>query len=136
MLRPRKQKYLKWQRMRGYFKKVARRGTELVYGDYGLKAMEGKWITDRQIEAMRLTIVRNLKKKGSFWLRVFPYMPVTSKGAGAPMGGGKGKVDHYVCPVVAGRILVELGGIDEDFAQDILRKVASKLPIKTKIVKK
>lgn len=134
MLQPKKMKYAKWQK--GRSKGLARRGTELAFGSFGLKSMGTKWITARQIEAARLAIIRSLKKKGKLWFRIFPYKPITSKGAEAPMGAGKGKVDHYVFPIRPGRIIFELDGVDEEKARDSLRKAAAKLPIKTKFIKR
>ena len=134
ILEPKKMKHPKWHR--GHSRGIARRGTELAFGAYGLKSVGTKWITSRQLEAGRLAIVRTLKKKGKFWIRIFPQKPVTSKGAEASMGAGKGKVDHYVFPITPGRIIFELDGIEETKAKDVLKKAAAKLPIKTKFVKK
>ena len=111
------------------------RGTELVFGSFGLKAMESKWITARQLEAARRVIIRYLKKGGKFWIRVFPDKPVTVKGTEVPMGGGKGSVDHYVCMIKPGRILFELEGLEEAIAREAFRGAADKLPIKTKFIK-
>jgi large subunit ribosomal protein L16 len=98
--------------------------------------LESKWITEQQLEAVRKVILKYLKKGGKFWLRIFPQKPITSKGVEFSMGGGKGDVVGYVAPVKAGRILFEIDGIDEETAKEALRKAASKLPIKTKFVKK
>jgi large subunit ribosomal protein L16 len=131
---PSKTKYRKAQR--GRVKGVETRATELCFGSFGLKSLESKWITEKQIEAARKVILRYLKKGGRFWIRIFPDKPVTSKGVEFSMGGGKGDVSHYVAPVRAGRILFEIEGIDEKDAKEAFRKVASKLPVKTKFVKK
>lgn len=134
MLQPRKSKHAKWHK--GRSKGISRRGTNLAFGSYGLKSMGTKWITDRQIEASRLAIVRSLKKKGRLWIRIFPHKPVTTKGVEAPLGGGKGKVSHYVFPIKPGRIIFELEGIEEGKAKEALKKAGAKLPIKTRFVKR
>jgi large subunit ribosomal protein L16 len=131
---PSKTKYRKAQR--GRVRGIETRATELCFGSFGLKSLESKWITEKQIEAARKVILRYLKKGGRFWIRIFPDKPVTSKGIEFSMGGGKGDVSHYVAPVKAGRILFEIEGIDEKEAKEAFRKVASKLPVKTKFVKK
>ena len=111
------------------------RGAELAFGSFGLKAMENKWISARQIEAARRVVIRYLKKGGKFWIRVFPDKPVTVKGTEVPMGGGKGSVDHYVCAIKPGRMLFELEGLEEAMAREAFKGAADKLPIKTKFVK-
>lgn len=132
MLAPRRVKFRKWHR--GRSKGVDRSATTLAFGSIGLKAMETKWVTARQLEAARRTIIRYLRKGGKVWVRVFPDKPVTSKGAETPMGGGKGAVDHYVFPMRPGRIIFEVDGIAEDMAKEALIQAGSKLPIKTKVV--
>lgn len=134
LLQPKKTKYRKQQK--GRSKGLATRGTSLAFGTFGLKSLGTKWVTSRQIEAARITIVRYLKRRGKLWIRVFPDKPVTTKGTEIPMGGGKGSVDHYVFPVKPGRILFELGGITEEQARAALKKASYKLPIKTKFVKR
>lgn len=134
LLQPKKTKYRKQQK--GRSKGLATRGTSLAFGTFGLKSLGTKWITSRQIEAARITIVRHLKRRGKLWIRIFPDKPVTTKGTEVPMGGGKGSVDHYVFPVKPGRILFELGGITEEQARAALKKASYKLPIKTKFVKR
>ncbi len=134
MLEPRKVKYRKWQK--GRSKGVAHRGTRLSFGSYGLKSMGTKWITARQIEAARRSIIRYLKKGGKLWIRIFPDKPITFKGIEVAMGGGKGAVDHYVYPIKPGRIIFELDGIDEAMAKEAFRKAADKLPIKTRFIKR
>lgn len=131
---PRKVKHRKWHK--GRSKGIDYQGTQLAFGSFGLKSMGTKWITARQIEAARRAIVRYSKKKGKFWIRIFPYKPVTSKGNEAPMGGGKGSVSHYVYPIKPGRIIFEVEGIEEEQAREAFRKAAAKLPIKTKFVKR
>lgn len=115
---------------------MASRGTELSFGAYGLKAEETAWVTSRQIEAARRTIIRTARKGGKMWIRIFPDKPVTQKGTEVPMGGGKGAVDHYVFPVTPGRILFELDGVDEDMARKALRLAAHKLPISARFIKR
>ena len=134
ILMPKKVKHRKWRK--GRSKGIDRRGAELVFGTFGLKSLEARWISARQIEAARRAIIRYLKKGGKLWIRIFPDKPVTKKGTEVPMGGGKGSVDHYVFPIKPGRILFELEGIKESEAKDALSKAADKLPIKTRFVKK
>jgi len=136
ILMPKKVKHRKWQKGRSRGMGASYRGTELNFGSYGLKAMEEKWISSRQIEACRRAILRYLKKGGKLWIRIFPDKPVTSKGEEVPLGGGKGGVDHYVFVVKPGRIMFELDGIKEEIAKEALEKAGDKLPIKTKFVKK
>ncbi len=134
LLYPKKVKYRKQQK--GRTRGVAQRGTTLEFGSYGIKSMQAKWITSRQIEAARRVIIRYLRKSGKLWIRIFPDKPITRKGNEVPMGGGKGAVEFYVCPIKPGRIIFELTGIPEDKAREALRKASDKLPVKTKFVKK
>lgn len=134
MLQPKKMKHAKQQR--GRTRGIDRKGSQVAFGSFGLKALEAKWITARQIEAGRLSIVRTLKRKGKLWIRIFPDKPITQKGEGVGMGGGKGKVNQYVFPIKPGRIIFELDGIEETKAKEALKKAAAKFPIKTKIVSK
>ncbi len=134
MLVPKKVKHRKWHK--GRTKGVARRGTELNFGSYGLKSIGTRWVTSRQLEAARRSIIRYLKKGGKLWIRIFPDKPVTFKGIEVGMGGGKGDVDHYVFPIEPGRIIFELDGLSEEIAREALQKAAHKLPIKTKFVKR
>jgi len=134
MLFPRKTKYRKAQK--GRTKGVATRGNELAFGSFGLKALEARWVTSRQIEAARKQIMRYLKKGGKLWIRIFPQKPITKKGDEVPMGGGKGSVIGYVFPVEPGRILFEIDGIDEEDAKEALRKASDKLPLKTIFIKR
>ncbi len=134
MLEPKKTKHRK--RMKGRSKGMTKGGSTIAYGVFGLKAMEAKWITSNQIEAARKAMTRSFERKGKLWIRIFPDKPVTSKGAETPMGGGKGAVSHYVFPIKPGRIVFELDGMEEDIAKEAFRKAASKLPIKTKFIKK
>lgn len=134
MLQPKKMKHRKWHK--GRSKGVSSRGSELAFGNFGLKALETKWITAAQIEACRKSVARFLKKKGKLWVKIFPYKPITTKGSEVPMGGGKGTVSFYVFPITPGRIIFELDGVEEKVARDAFKKVADKLPIKTKFIKK
>jgi len=134
MLIPKRVKHRKWHK--GRSRGIDRRGTELVFGDFGLKSLGTARITSRQLEAARRTIIRYLKKGGKLWIRIFPDKPVTKKGTEVPMGGGKGSVDHYVFSIKPGRIIFELDGLKEETAREALKKAADKLPIKTKIIKR
>jgi large subunit ribosomal protein L16 len=134
ILMPRKVKYKK--RFTGKIKGVAGRGTNLAFGSYGLKSMDSGWITARQIEAARRSIIRYLKKGGKLWVRIFPDKPVTSKGVEFSMGGGKGSVSHYVYPIKPGRIIFELEGIEIDLAKKALKTAGHKLPVRTKFIQK
>ncbi|MCH8741497.1 50S ribosomal protein L16 [Patescibacteria group bacterium] len=134
MLYPKKVKHRKWHK--GRSKGIDRRGTKLTFGSFGLKSLESKWITSRQIEAGRRAIIRYLKKGGKLWIRIFPQKPITHKGTEVPMGGGKGSVDHYVFPIRPGRIIFELEGIKMEQAKEALKRAGDKLPIKTKFVQR
>jgi len=133
MLYPKKVKHRKWQK--GRIRGVATRGTELAFGDFGLKAMEQTRMTARQIEAARRAIIRYLRKGGKLWIRIFPDKPITTKGVEVPMGGGKGAVDHYVAAIKPGRIIFELSGISEQQSREAFKKAGDKLGIKTKFIK-
>lgn len=133
MLMPKRVKYRK--QMRGRMRGKAYRGAEVAFGDIGLKALEPGWVSARQIEAARRAIVRAMKRRGKFWIRIFPDKPVTQKPAETRMGKGKGNVEFWVAVVKPGRILFEVGGgIPEEMAINALRLAQYKLPIKTKIV--
>lgn len=132
MLMPKRVKYRK--QMRGRMKGKASRGTEVVFGDYGLQALEPSWITARQIEAARRAIVRHVRRRGKYWIRIFPDKPVTAKPAETRMGKGKGAVDHWVAVVKPGRIMIELSGVSEEMAREALRLASHKLPIKCQFV--
>lgn len=134
MLQPKKSKFRRT--FKGRSKGVSRRGTTVAFGSYGLKAMETKWITARQIESCRIAMIRLIKGKGKIWIRIFPDKPITTKGQEVPMGGGKGSVDHYVFPIRPGRIMFEIEGVSEEIAREAFKRASSKLPIKTKFVKK
>jgi len=134
ILMPKKIKHRKWQK--GRSKGIASKTTELALGSYGLKSLETKRVTSRQIEAARRAVIRYLRKGGKLWIRIFPNRPVTTKGTEVPMGGGKGSVDHYVFSVKPGRIIFEIEGISEEQAKEAFRRATDKLPIKTKFIKR
>lgn len=136
MLQPRKVKHRKWQKGRRRLKGIAKGGTKLSFGSFGLKAQGTVCLTARQIEAARRTITRYIQRGGKIWIRVFPDKPITSKGIEIPMGGGKGSVDHYAVPVKPGRILFEMDGVSEEIAREAMRRASHKLPIPTKFVKR
>ena len=133
MLMPKRVKYRKPQTA-PYIKGVAKRGTEVSFGEYGLKALQSKWITARQIEASRVSITRYVKKGGKVWTRIFPDKAVTKQAAETRQGKGKGAPDHWVCVVKPGRVLFEIEGIPKDLAKEAFTRAAHKLPIKTKFV--
>lgn len=134
MLQPKKVKHRKWHK--GRTKGVETRGTELAFGAYGLKALEARWITARQIEAARRAITNYIQRGGKVWIRIFPDKPVTKKPPEVTLGGGKGSVDHYVAAVKPGRIIFEMDGVSGEIAGEALRLAAHKLPVKTKFIKK
>ncbi|MFN3406270.1 MAG: 50S ribosomal protein L16 [Caldimicrobium sp.] len=132
LLQPKKTKYRKMQK--GRVRGVATRGHTLAFGDYGLKVLEGGWLTSQQIEAGRVAIVRTARKGAKIWIRVFPDKPITKKPAETRMGKGKGPVEGYVAVVKPGKIIYEISGVPEEVAKEALRLAASKLPFKCKIV--
>ena len=132
MLQPSRTKYRKAHR--GVIKGLATRGSEISFGDYALKTVESGYITSRQIESARKSIVRYLKKAGKLWIRIFPDKPFTTHAAEAPMGWGKGSVEMYRAPVKPGRILFEIGDISPEIAREAFERASYKLPLKTKII--
>ncbi len=132
MLQPRRTKFRKVQK--GRIKGVAKGGTYLTFGAYGLKAMEGERITARQIEAARRAITRHMKRAGKVWIRVFPDLPVTAKPTEVRMGKGKGSVEYWAARVKPGRILFEIDGVSREVAEEAMRLAAAKLPIKCRFV--
>ncbi len=134
MLMPKKVKYRKQQR--GRMAGKAWRGSSLAFGDYGLKAMECGWITDRQIEAARVAMTRSIKRGGKVWIRLFPDKPITKKPAETRMGKGKGNPEGWVAVVKPGRVMFEVEGIPEDQARAALDLAAAKLPIRSRFVKR
>jgi len=134
MLTPRKTKYRKQQK--GRLRGIAINGSEISFGQYGLKAETGERISSRQIEAARRAMTRYVKRGGKIWIRIFPDVPITSKPAEVRMGSGKGAVDHYAARVKPGRIMFEMAGVSEDVAREAMRLAAHKLPVKTKFLVK
>ena len=134
MLMPKRVKYRK--QFRGRMRGMAKGGTRLQQGEYGLQATEPGWITSRQIEAVRRAMVRQMRRRGRYWIRIFPDKPVTAKPAETRMGKGKGAVDHWVAVVKPGRVMFEVSGVPEQVAREALRRGGYKLPIKTRVVTK
>jgi large subunit ribosomal protein L16 len=134
MLQPKRVKYRKVHR--GRLKGTAQVGNELAFGDFGLQALEGAWITARQIEAARRAITHYLRRGGGIWIRIFPDKPVTKKTGETRMGSGKGEPDHWVAVVKPGRMLFEVNGIKEEMAREAMHLASHKLPIDTKFVKR
>ncbi|MGH9490108.1 MAG: 50S ribosomal protein L16 [Terriglobales bacterium] len=132
MLMPKKVKFRKQQR--GRMAGKAWTGSELAFGDYGLKVLEPGWVTDRQIEAGRVAMTRFVKRGGKIWVRLFPDKPVTKKPAETRMGKGKGVPDHWVAVVKPGRILFEMEGVPAEQAREAMRLAAHKLPLRTRFV--
>ena len=118
---------------RGRMKGTAHRGNTITYGDIGLVAMAPSWVTSQQIEAARIACTRHTKRGGKVWIKIFPDKPVTAKPAETRMGSGKGSPEYWVAVVKPGRVMFEIGGIDEETAREALRLAASKLPLRTKI---
>ena len=132
MLVPKRVKHRKVQR--GSMKGHAKGGTRLNHGKWGIQALEPAWITNRQIEAARVAITREMKRGGKIWITIFPDKPITKKPAETRMGSGKGNPEEWVAVVKPGRIMFEIAGVDEATAKEALRLAQHKLPIKTKIV--
>ena len=132
MLMPKKTKYRK--SFKGRRRGMARGGTEVSFGDFGLQALEASYITSRQIEAARITITRTMKRRGKVWINIFPHKPITRKPAEVRMGSGKGNVEYYVAVVKPGRVMFEVSGVSEEVAREAMRKAGHKLPINTKFV--
>ena len=134
MLMPKRVKYRRVQR--GRMKGKASRGNVISNGTYGLVALEPAWITSNQIEAARIAMTRYIKRGGQVWIKIFPDKPVTEKPAETRMGSGKGSPEYWVAVVKPGRVMFEIGGIDEASAREAMRLAANKLPIKCKFVVK
>ena len=134
MLQPKKPRYRKQMKLYRHLTIKETRGCTLEFGDFGLRAMEPGWVTNRQIEAARQTMVRHIKRGGKVWLKVYPDKPLTKKPAEVRMGKGKGSVEVWVAEVKSGRIMYEITGVGEKLALEALELAAAKLPIKTKIV--
>lgn len=134
MLQPKRVKYRKMQK--GSRRGKAHSGNTVVFGDFGLMALENAFITDRQIEAARRAITRHIRRGGNVWIRIFPDKSITKKPAETRMGSGKGSPDHWVSVVKAGRVMFEMSGVEEIVAKEAMRLAANKLPIDTKFVTK
>ena len=134
MLAPRKIKYRKPQK--GRMTGLAKGGDYVAFGTHGLKALEAGWITSRQIEAVRITISRRVRKVGKMWIRIFPHKSITKKPAETRMGKGKGSPEYWVAVVKPGRVLFEIEGLSDEEAKETFKQCGYKLPIKTKIVSK
>ncbi|MEZ0360994.1 MAG: 50S ribosomal protein L16 [Hydrogenobacter sp.] len=132
-LAPKKTKFRKSQR--GTMKGKAFRGNKLAFGEYGIQALESHWITQRQIEAARIALVRALRKGAKVWISIFPDKPYTKKPNEVRMGGGKGDPEGFVAVVKPGRVLFEFSGVPESVAQDAFKLVSAKLPIKVRLIK-
>jgi len=132
MLLPKRVKYRKHQR--GRMTGVAKGGTEVDFGEYGLKALEPGWVTSRQIEAARIALTRYIKRGGKVWINIFPHKPVTKKAAETRMGGGKGSPEAWVAVVKPGKVMFELAGVSEPVAREAMRLAMHKLPVKSKFV--
>ena len=132
MLSPKRVKHRKQHR--GRMPGMAKGGTRVEFGEYGLKATDRGWVTNRQIEAARIAMTRKIKRGGKVWINIFPDKPVTAKPAETRMGSGKGAPDHYVAVVKPGHVLFEIGGVRQELAQEALRLASHKLPIATKFM--
>src|ERR1700741_4539937 len=132
MLQPKRTKHRKMQK--GGMKGDQKRGTTIAFGSYALKALDQHWITDRQIEAARQALTREMKREGNVWIRIFPDKPITKKPLEVRMGKGKGNPEYFAAVIEPGRILFECDGVDLKTAQDAMRLASQKLPIKTKFI--
>ncbi len=136
MLMPKKTKYRKAQKGRRRQTGKASRKVEVSFGSFGLKSLERRWVTARQIEAARRVMTKHIKRGGKIWIRIFPDKPVTAKSGEVPMGKGKGSVDHYVAVVKPGMVMFEMEGVSREVAREAMRLAAYKLPVKCKFVEK
>lgn len=134
MLTPKRTKYRRPHRVS--YEGKAKGGTNVSFGEYGLKAMQGTWITSRQIEAARVAMTRYMKRQGKVWIRIFPHMAKTAKPLEVRMGSGKGSPDGFVAVVKAEVVMFEVAGVSEEIAREAFRLASHKLPIKTKFVKR
>jgi large subunit ribosomal protein L16 len=132
MLQPKKTKFRK--QFKGKMKGNAHRGSQLAFGSFGIKSLDSKWVTSRQIEAARIAATRYMKREGQLWIRIFPDKPVTKKPLEVRMGKGKGAVEFWAAVVRPGRILFEIDGISPEIAVEALRLAAQKLPVRTKLI--
>ncbi|MCY1705896.1 50S ribosomal protein L16 [Pannonibacter sp. SL95] len=134
MLQPKRTKFRKQHK--GRIHGLAKGGTDLNFGEFGLKALEPERVTARQIEAARRAITRHMKRAGRVWIRIFPDVPVSSKPAEVRMGKGKGAPDYWACRVKPGRVMFEIDGVPEDIAREAMRLGAAKLPIKCRFIQR
>nr|YP_009397486.1 ribosomal protein L16 [Dasyclonium flaccidum]ARW66672.1 ribosomal protein L16 [Dasyclonium flaccidum] len=134
MLSPKRTKFRKQHR--GRMRGKASRGNTIIFGEYGLQAIEPTWLTSRQIEATRRTITRHVKRGGKLWIRAFPDKPVTARPAETRMGSGKGAPEYWVAVIKPGHIIFEISGIPQDIAEQAMKLASYKLPMKTKFIKK
>ncbi len=134
MLMPKRTKYRRPHRIK--YEGKTKGGAEVSFGEYGLKAVQGAWITSRQIEAARIAMNRHMKRGGKVWIRIFPHLAKTKKPLEVRMGSGKGSPEEWVAVVKEGRIMFEVAGVEESVAREALRLASHKLPVKCKIVKK
>ena len=132
MMMPKKVKYRKQQR--GRMAGKAWRGSTIAFGDWGLKAMECGWVTDRQIEAARVAMTRSIKRGGKVWINIYPDRPLTKKPAETRMGSGKGSPEWWIANVKPGRVMFELSGVTEDVAREAMRRAMHKLPMKCRFI--
>ncbi len=132
MLIPRRTKWRKQHRPTR--SGMAKGGTELAFGDFGIQALEPAYVTNRQIEAARIAMTRHVKRGGKIWINIFPDRPLTKKALGLRMGSGKGPVETWVANVKPGRIMFEMGGVSEELAQEAMSRAMHKLPMKTRFV--
>lgn len=132
MLVPKRVKHRR--EFRGKMRGEAKGGKEIAFGEYGIKALENHWITNRQIEAARIAMTRYMKRGGKVWIKIFPHKSYTSKGVGVRMGNGKGAPEGWVAVVKREKVLFEVAGVPEEVAREALRLASNKLPIKTKFV--
>ena len=132
MLMPRKVRHRKQQR--GRLSGASKGGTTVNFGDFGIQALEPGWITARQIEAARIAMTRHVKRGGKVWIRVFPDKPITAKPAETRMGSGKGNPEFWVAVIKPGRVLFELGGVNQELAREAMERAIQKLPIKARFV--
>ncbi|MEE2876164.1 MAG: 50S ribosomal protein L16 [Candidatus Neomarinimicrobiota bacterium] len=134
---PLEPKKVKWRRQhRGRRRGMATRGSHVAFGSFGMKSVEAGWISARQIESARIAIIRQIRKHGRMWIRIFPDKPITKKPAEVRMGKGKGAPDQWVAVVKPGRILFEVEGVDKELATEAFRIAGHKLPVKTKLVER
>ena len=119
---------------RGRRKGIAKGGTKVNFGEYGLQALSAGWVTSRQIESARVAITRSMRRGGRVWITIFPHKPVTAKPAETRMGSGKGNPEYWVAVVKPGRVMFELAGVSEERAREAMRKAGHKLPVKTRLV--